>query len=142
MHQCQSLFLDLFDHDADDHRLLGCVFRQEYQPSSILALFGNGNALQQDEFVRNLNHDSCAITRLVVGTFSTTVAHVLQNLKGCFYDVVRFLSVDIDDHSDTTGVVLVSCVIQSLIALVKMISLFHHLLTLCVWQELLLLVSF
>ena len=78
----------------------------------------------------NLQQDSRAIARLIVGAFRAAMPHILQYFQGGLYDLVRLLSMNVYDHSYSTSVVLISGVIQTLLV-VKMIVLSSHLLTLC-----------
>ena len=79
VHQRQSLALYLLDDDGQDVLLPRGILRQEHESRAIVPLFGNGNALQQDELVRNLQHDARTVARLPVGALGPAVAHVLQH---------------------------------------------------------------
>jgi len=81
MHQGQSLLFNLFDNDAQDDSLVFSVFGKEKQAGAVFSLLGNGNALQQNEFVRYLQHDAGAVSGFVVRPFRSTVAHVFQYLQ-------------------------------------------------------------
>ena len=78
MHQCQSLAFYLFYHHTQYFLLSLLFFRKKYQSCTILSLFWYWNTLKQDEFVRNLHHDTCTVARLVAG-FGTTMFHVLKH---------------------------------------------------------------
>ena len=85
MHQGQSILFNLFDNDAQDDSLVFSVFGKEKQAGAVFSFLGNGNALQQNEFVRYLQHDAGTVSGFVVRPFRSTVAHVFQYLQCRFY---------------------------------------------------------
>ena len=85
MHQGQSLLFNLFDNDAQDDSLVFSVFGKEKQAGAVFSFLGNGNALQQNEFVRYLQHDAGTVSGFVVRPFRSTVAHAFQYLQCRFY---------------------------------------------------------
>ena len=112
MHQCQSLAFYLFYHHTQYFLLSLLFFRKKYQSCTILSLFWYWNTLKQDEFVRNLHHDTCTVARLVAG-FGTTMFHVLKHSQRIVHQLVTLATVNIDNHSNAAGVVLIRRIIQS-----------------------------
>ena len=88
VHQGESLFFNLFIDDTQNGGLVFFILGQEEQTGTVASLLWNGNALQQDEFMRNLQHDAGTVTGLVVGSFGTSVAHVLQHFQRRLHQVV------------------------------------------------------
>ena len=113
VHQVQPLLFYLFDEDAQDGGLVFPVFGKEQQSGAVFPFFGNGDALQQDEFMRYLQHDAGAVSGLVVRAFSAAMAHVLQYLQRRFHQFVRLPSPDVDQHADSAGIVFVRRVVQA-----------------------------
>ena len=113
MHQGQSILFNLFDNDAQDDSLVFSVFGKEKQAGAVFPFFGNRNALQQNEFMRYLQHDAGAVSGFIVGTFRSTMAHVFQYFQCRFYQFVRFPSLDIDQHAHSAGIVFIGCLIQA-----------------------------
>ena len=93
VHQGEAFALHLFDDDAQDMFLFLRIFGQENESCTIFTFFGYRDALQQDEFVWNLYHDTCTVARLVVGAFCSAVFHVLQYSQGGVHQFVRLASV-------------------------------------------------
>ena len=78
MHQGEALAFYLFNHDAQDGRLLVLVLGQEDQSGSVFSLLGHRNALQRAQLVRILEQYACPVPRFVVGSFCPPVLHVFQ----------------------------------------------------------------
>ena len=68
---------------------------------------GNGNSLQQNELMRYLDHDSGSVATLVVGGLGSTMLHVLKQRQGLIHKLVRLVSLKIDHHAYTAGIMLV-----------------------------------
>ena len=112
MHQLQPLALDLLDHHAQDRLLRLLFFWQEHQSRAVLSFFGNRDALQQNELVGNLHHDTCTVARLVSG-LGTSVFHVLQHTQCLIHQFVTFAAVYVHHHAYAASVVLILWLIQS-----------------------------
>ena len=80
---------------------------QENESCSVFSLLRDRYALQEYELVGNLQHDAGAVASLVVCTFCSTVAHVLQYLQGRIHQFVGFVSVDIDYHAYSACIMFV-----------------------------------
>ena len=85
MHERESFALYFFNHYRQNGLLLWLVFRKKDETCAVFALLRHRNALQQYEFVRNLEHDSRAVSSLVVGTFGSSVAHILKYAQSVVY---------------------------------------------------------
>ena len=55
----------------------------------------------------DLQHDAGTIARLVVCPFSATMAHVLKHFQCVVYQFVAFVAVNVDHHTNTTGIMFV-----------------------------------
>ena len=58
--------------------------------------------------MRYLQQDARAITGLVICAFGSAMPHVFQYFQGVVHQFVTFVPVDVDYHSNTTGIMLVS----------------------------------
>ena len=106
VHELESLPFNLLNHHAKYGALLLLAFGQEEEAGTVVPLFGYGNTLQQDEFVRNLQQDASTVTRLVA-CLGTTVFHVFQYPERIVHQFVAFASVDVDHHAHSAGIVFV-----------------------------------
>ena len=61
----------------------------------------------------NLEHDTGTITRLVIGTLSTTMAHILEDLQGVIDQLMTLVTVDIHHHTYATRIVFIGRTVQS-----------------------------
>ena len=113
VHQGEALAFNLFNHDAQNGRLLVLVLGQEDQAGAVFALLGHGYALQEDELMGNLEQDARPVAGLVVGSFGTAVLHVFQHPEGGIHQFVRLVAVNVDYHAHATGIVFVRRVIQA-----------------------------
>jgi hypothetical protein len=66
-----------------------------------------------DELIRHLEQDSSAVTRIGICTRGTAVLEVLERDDGSLYGLVRRLAVELGDHRDATGVVLVGRIVEA-----------------------------
>ncbi|CDD20582.1 putative uncharacterized protein [Prevotella sp. CAG:732] len=107
VHQLESLTFDFLDHDGEDVLLFLLVLRQEDKTCTIFALLRHRDTLKKNKLMWNLEHDTCAITCLVVGTLCTTVAHVLKYLQGIIDQLMTLVSVDVNHHTYATRIVLI-----------------------------------
>ena len=64
----------------------------------------DGDALQEYEFVRDLQHDSGAVARLAIRALGAAVAHVLEHGQGVVHQLVGLVAPDVDDHPDSAGI--------------------------------------
>ena len=87
--------------------LPGGIFREKDQTGAIFAAFGYRNAVQQDEFVRNLGHDAGTVAVAAVGTFGSAVVHVFKHTQPRVDDLVAAVALQVDDKTDAAGVVFV-----------------------------------
>ena len=106
VHQLQALALYLFYHHRQDVLLLLLVFGQKHQSRAVLALLGNGNALQQNKLMGYLDHDARTVARLVSG-LGTSVLHVLQHAQRLVHQFVALATMYVHHHAYAAGVVLI-----------------------------------
>ena len=106
MHQLQSFALYLLYHHRENFLLSLFIFGQEDKTCAIPALFGHRDALQQDKFMRNLQHDACSVACLVT-RLGTTMFHVLQHFQCVVNKFVALASVNVYHHAHAAGIVLV-----------------------------------
>ncbi len=106
MHQLQSFALYLLCHHRENLLLSLLIFGQEDKSCAIPALFGHRDALQQDEFMRNLQHDACSVACLIT-RLGTSVFHVLQHFQCVVNKFVALASVNVYHHAHAAGIVLV-----------------------------------
>ena len=110
MHQRQSIAFDFFFHDRKNVLLCLLVFRQEHQACAVLSFLGNRNALQENEFMRNLYQNACTVTRLVT-CFGTAVFHVFKYSQGVVHQFMALAAMNIHNHADATSIVFVRFVV-------------------------------
>ncbi len=113
-HEIESLALYLLDDDGENVLLSLAVFGQEDQACSVVSLFRYWDSLQEDKLMWNLQHDSSSIASLAVCSLGTSVSHVLQHLERVVNQFMAFVSMDVDHHAYTAGVVLVVGAVKSL----------------------------
>ena len=101
--------LYLLNHNRENLLLRLLVLGQEHQTGAVFAFLRNGNTLEQDKLMRDLQHDAGTIARLVVCPFSATMAHVLKHFQCVVYQFVAFVAVNVDHHTNTTGIMFVVC---------------------------------
>ena len=114
MHQCHAFPFDFLSNDAQEVFLFLWLLGQKHHSGAVFSLFGYRDALQQDKFVRYLNHDAGSVAGLAVGAFGSPVLHVFQHLQGIVYQSVCFCTVQVDYHADTAGVMFVGRIVQPL----------------------------
>ncbi len=107
VHQLESLTLDFLDHDGEDALLFLLVLRQEDKTRAIFSLLWHRDTLKKNKLMRNLEHDTGTVARLVVGSLSAAVAHVLKNLQGVVHQLMTLVAVDVNHHTYATRIVLV-----------------------------------
>ena len=100
-------------HGLQDVFALGGILGEEDQAGAVSSLFRNGNSLQENEFMGNLDHDSGAVARFSIRPFCPTVAHVFEHRQGVVDQLVRLVAPDIHDHTNPTGIVFRCRIVQS-----------------------------
>ena len=63
--------------------------------------------------MRNLDKDAGTVARFRVGSFGTTVPHVGQYGQGLLDEHVRFLSTQVNHHTNAAGIVFGHRVVKS-----------------------------
>ena len=66
------------------------------------------------ELVGNLQQDACAVTGVRFGALGAAMLHVQQRGDGLVDDVAAAPAVHVGDHRDTTGIMLIGGVVQTL----------------------------
>ena len=93
-------------------------FRQKHHAHAVLAKRGQGHSdfghVFTEQGVWNLNQDTCAVAHQGVGTHRTTMVKVFQYFERLPHDRMAFLAFDMCHKTNTTGVVLVRRVVQTL----------------------------
>ena len=107
MHQLKSLTFNLFNHDRENILLFLLILRQEDETRSVFSLLRHRDTLKKNKLMWNLEHDTGTITRLVIGTLSTTMAHILEDLQGVIDQLMTLVTVDIHHHTYATRIVLI-----------------------------------
>jgi len=113
MHQLKSLTFNLFNHNREDILLFLLILRQEDKTCTIFSLFRYRDTLKKNKLMWNLEHDTGTITRLVIGTLSTTMAHILEDLQGVIDQLMTLVTVDIHHHTYATRIVFIGRTVQS-----------------------------
>ncbi|MNS96608.1 hypothetical protein D3C72_1309180 [compost metagenome] len=92
--------------------------RQEDHAHAVFAGGRQAHALRGHffavELVRNLDQDTGAVAHQRVRADGTPVVQVLQDLQALGNDLVGLLALDVRDHADAAGVVLVGRVVHAL----------------------------
>ena len=112
MHQRQAFALNLFYHHAQYRLLLVLVFGEEHQSRAVFSFLWHGNALQQNKLVRNLQHNSRTVARLVA-RLGTTMFHILQYTQSLVHQFVTLASVYVHYHTHAACVMLILWLIKS-----------------------------
>ena len=107
MHQVEPLALYLLNHDAQYLLLPDRILGQEHQSRAVVSLLGHGYSLQEDKFMRYLQHDAGTVAGFSVCALSPSVPHVLQHLQRTVHQFVALVSPDVHHHTHTTSVMLV-----------------------------------
>ena len=93
-------------------------FRQKHHAHTVLAKRGQGHSdlghVFTEQGVWNLNQDTRAIAHQSVSAHRTTVVEVFQDLESLPHDRMALLALDVCHKTNTTGVVLVRRVVQTL----------------------------
>ncbi len=113
-HERKTCHLDMTSHNL--HALVTCrlIARQEQKTCTILSALRDWNTMQKDKLMRYLSHDTCTITTLTIGTLSTSVAHILENLQSILDNIVTLISINIYNKSHTACIMLKLWIIQTL----------------------------
>ena len=85
----------------------GLVLGQEYESCSVTKALRHRDTLQENKLVRYLECDSGSVARLVVGSLSTTVLHVLKQCKSAVNKLVCLSPLKVDHHTYTAGIMLI-----------------------------------
>ena len=101
----QSFALYLLNHHAEDFLLHLLVLGQEHQSCTILSFLWYGDALQEDELMRNLEHDTGPVS--IIADLCPAVPHVLQHVQSVVNELMAFVAVDVYHHPYTTGIMFV-----------------------------------
>ena len=112
VHQLQPLALHLLYYDTENLLLFNTVLWQKYQSRTVFTLLRHWDTLQKDELVRYLNHYTCTVA--VFTYLGTTMAHVFEYTQCIVNQLVTLATVDVDNHSNTTGIVLILVLVKSL----------------------------
>ena len=107
VHQLKSLTFNLFDHNREDILLFLLILRQEDKTCTIFSLFRYRDTLKKNKLMWNLEHDTGTVTRLVISTLCTTMAHVFEYLQGVIDQLMTLVTVDIHHHTYATRIVLI-----------------------------------
>jgi hypothetical protein len=67
-----------------------------------------------EKFVWHLEQKACSVTGVLFTATRTTVVEILENGEGLLNEFVRWLSFDVDDEPDATGIMLEFGVVQAL----------------------------
>ena len=100
-----ALVFDFVPDAVQDALPLGRFLGQEHQAGAVASFFRDGDALQEYEFVRDLQHDSGAVARLAVCALGAAVAHVLEHGQSVVHQLVGLVAADVYDHTDPAGIV-------------------------------------
>ena len=66
------------------------------------------------KFVGDLQQDTGAIASIVFTATGTTMVQILQHRESLLHDLVRFLTLNVHDKADTTGIVLKAGIVEAL----------------------------
>ena len=110
MHQRQFLTLYFLYHHTKDGLLHLLVLREEHQSRTVMSLLRHRNPLQENEFMRYLDHDARPVARLVAG-FGSTMLHVLQYLQGIVDQFVTLVAMDIHNHAHAACVMFITALV-------------------------------
>ena len=62
----------------------------------------------------NLHHDSGTVPGFVVGSFGPAMLHVFQYLQGCIHQFMRFVPMNVDNHTYAASVMFISRMVKAL----------------------------
>ena len=113
MHQSKTLTLYLFNHDRENLTLTFLVFWKENDTRAVFSLFRHRDTLKKNKLVRYLKQDTSTVARLVT-SLCTTMLHILEHAQCVVYQVVAFVTVDVNHHAYATSVMLIRGIIQSI----------------------------
>ena len=105
-------------------------FRQKHHANAILAKRGQSHAdlghVFTEQGVWNLNQDTRAVAHQGVRTDRAAVVEVFQNLECLPHDRMAFLAFDVCHKTNTTGVVFVGGVVQTLMLQINFVGSRSH----------------
>ena len=110
VHQLQPFTLRFFFHNRKYLLLFLLILGKKHQACSVLSLLWYRDALQQNELMRNLNHDASAVARSVTG-LGSTMLHVLQHLQGVVHQFMAFCSMNVYHHAHATRIMFVGAAV-------------------------------
>ena len=111
MGESAVLALYLPAYFGEDGRPRFFVFRKKGHSSAISTSLGNRNSLEENEFMRDLDHDSGTVAGLSVRPFRSAVPHVLEHRQSIFNKFVSFVAAYVYDHTHPTGIMFVACIV-------------------------------
>jgi hypothetical protein len=92
---------------------------KKHHPDAVLPSIGQGyshiSARALEELVRYLKQNPGAVSRTRVTTLRPSVTEALKNLKPLLNNGMGFLTLDVDDKPDPTGVFLLLRVVEALL---------------------------
>src|SRR6478672_2064386 len=71
-------------------------------------------ALIEEKFVRDLQHDAGSVARIALASASPAVLHIFKYGKCIRNMLVGFVSLDVCNESDTTGIMFKRRIVQTL----------------------------
>ena len=111
MREFQLVSLDFIAYNLHYFFYRLVIVREKYHTGTIASAFGNCNALKKNEFVGNLYHNSGTVAGFIVCSFCTTMLQVFEHFQCVVDNSVRFFAVDVDNHTNTASIVLVSGIV-------------------------------
>ena len=109
---CRRLGKDVLDALAH-----GRVARHEHEAHAIVArcrqFETEALCFAREEVVRDLDQDASAVTGLRVRAHRTAMFQIFQDAQAVRNDAVALHVVDVGDHADTAGIVLVGRIVQT-----------------------------
>ena len=111
MHQLHTLALYLIYHNRQNLLLFLLIFRQEHQPRAILSFLRHGDALQQNELVGYLQHNTRSVTCLVA-CLGTSVFHIFKHAQRLVNQFMALAAMYIHHHTHATCIMFILALVQ------------------------------
>ncbi|CAB4881877.1 unannotated protein [freshwater metagenome] len=109
-----TLCADRLFNEFDQRCALGLILREEAHPDAVASELRKLELADgPQELVGNLREDPRAVAGRDVGALGTAVLEVVERLQRANDDVVHRLVVELGDHRDAAGVVLIARVVQA-----------------------------
>ena len=109
---------NLIGDDALNDGAPGIVARHEQRANGVVAGLRQGEAeflgFTNEEIVRDLNQDACAVAGARVGANGATVFEIAQNVDRVGDDLVGLLALDIGDEADAAGIFFKRGIVEAL----------------------------